>query len=183
MIRALRDFSRTGNFVGTKATIDALVSMRYLRATLQESGQGFDYAITTRGRDLLASVPEELTTEKPMRVSLPVMTCVPDCGDCCGPVPITKKERNRIQAYITKHNVVPKYTGYLTCPFFQEGSCKVYPVRPLVCAIFGHTRKMACPKGRSRFVPEKITHQMMLENGEAIGTIPEIFKITQEDSV
>jgi Fe-S-cluster containining protein len=185
MIRALRDFSRTGTLTGTQATKDALVSMRYLRATLRENEAVFDYAITVRGKDLLQTVPEELTEEKPVRVSLPVITCVPGCGDCCGPVPITAMELHRLKAYVEKHQVVPKYTGHLTCPFFQEGSCKVHVVRPLLCQLFGHTRKMKCPKGRNRFVPEKIIHQMMIENGTAVGTIPQFFKAIpdgQQDS-
>lgn len=177
MLRALRDFNQTGKLLGTRATIDALISMRYVKASLRPDGQGFDYVLTTRGRDLVASVPAELTMPKPRRVDLPVMTCVPGCGDCCGPVPITAKERDTIRDYISKLGITPRYTDYLTCPFFQEGSCQVYPVRPLVCSIFGHTRKMSCPNGCNKFVPEKITHQMMRENGPAVGLLPEIFKV------
>ena len=31
------------------------------------------------------------------------------------------------------------------CPYFQDRSCLIYPVRPLVCRLMGLTDLMPCP--------------------------------------
>lgn len=35
----------------------------------------------------------------------------------------------------------------LTCPMLKNKQCSVYPVRPMICRIWGLVRKLRCPHG------------------------------------
>jgi uncharacterized protein len=80
------------------------------------------------------------------RISLPIMHCDAGCGECCGVVSCADFEYQRLTAYVKKHGLTPIKQG-LTCPWFQNGTCVVYEVRPLVCRLFGHVKRMTCPRG------------------------------------
>lgn len=82
----------------------------------------------------------------PKYPSLPVMQCDSNCGDCCGPVSATEGEFATIEQYASEHGLTPARQG-LTCPWYQRGECAVHEVRPALCRLFGHTPKMACPRG------------------------------------
>ena len=74
------------------------------------------------------------------------------CGRCCGESVRTHfVEFLNIYEYMKKHNLISKafkerlLTFYFTelvevreCPFRDHGKCLIYPVRPLVCRLFGH---------------------------------------------
>lgn len=83
-----------------------------------------------------------------MLLKLPVMQCDDGCGECCGVVPCTTQEYDRVVRYAEEHGIHPVAQG-LTCPFYQGGKCAVYPVRPHVCQIFGHfdDPHLTCPHG------------------------------------
>lgn len=83
---------------------------------------------------------------------LPPMPCDRGCRDCCGPVAASDREIRRILAYIEAHGIEPTRPpemnhGVPVCPFFQEGRCAVYPVRPFVCRLFGHSPGLVCSRG------------------------------------
>lgn len=78
---------------------------------------------------------------------LPPMTCDRGCGECCGPVPCTETEFQRVRRYVEDKRVVPADQGEGTCPFYQEGQCAVYQVRPVVCRVFGYIDKLLCVRG------------------------------------
>lgn len=94
--------------------------------------------------------------------TLPVMQCDPGCSDCCGPVFCRPEEFAAVKAYADENGIVPARQG-LTCPLFQNGVCSVYPVRPFVCRLFGHTDRLVCSKGYNTNVrparSEAITNQ------------------------
>jgi Fe-S-cluster containining protein len=91
-----------------------------------------------------------------MKLNLPPMKCDKDCGDCCGIAPCNEAEFKAIGEYIKKNRVVPQNNG-LTCPFYQKGTCQIYPVRPVICQLFGHVPNMICSKGYNvNVTPEKI---------------------------
>lgn len=70
-----------------------------------------------------------------------------NCGACCSNfLPMSRKEVERIRAFIKKNNIresvhllpVAK-TGYdATCPFRDNAGkiCTIYPVRPEICKLF-----------------------------------------------
>lgn len=59
---------------------------------------------------------------------------------------------------------------YDKCPYFENNSCLIYPVRPLVCRLMGLTPLMPCPRGvaPSEFVPAEIAIEAIreLQNSE-----------------
>jgi Fe-S-cluster containining protein len=98
----------------------------------------------------------------------PSMRCDTGCGECCGLVPATHEEFSRIKTFIKIKGVIPKEQG-ITCPFYQEGTCKVYPVRPLICQVFGHVDdpRATCPRGYNVNIPKPSVDRMFRRNGEA----------------
>lgn len=77
---------------------------------------------------------------------LPTMQCDPNCGECCGPVNCTEGEYQAITEYASNHGIEPVDQG-ITCPWYQDGVCKVHPVRPAICRMFGHVERLRCCKG------------------------------------
>lgn len=78
--------------------------------------------------------------------NLPVMQCDSGCGACCGVVLCKEGEYQKILAHANEHGISPMQQG-VTCPWYQNGGCAVYPVRPGICRLFGHTEKLACKHG------------------------------------
>jgi len=80
------------------------------------------------------------------------------CGGCCGPVPVSPPERKKIIDFCNRNKIeIPPYdeknklltTGKgMKCPFFSvlEKKCEIYPVRPLLCRMFGHIWSPAADK-------------------------------------
>jgi len=67
------------------------------------------------------------------------------CGECCGPIPMTKWERNNrpIQKEI---NVIKMLESReLNCPHLVNNKCEIYKQRPLLCRMFGTVKPMPCP--------------------------------------
>lgn len=83
--------------------------------------------------------------------SLPCKGCK---GMCCGPVPVTPSEINRIKKALRKMPVKKRlelknqdrFAG--TCIFFDEihDRCGIHPVRPSVCRAFGYYDNLPCFK-------------------------------------
>jgi len=70
---------------------------------------------------------------------IPVFQCLPGCTACCGPVPFTKEEWERVEDKRT--------TSGLTCPYANEAGCAIYENRPFMCRLFGTTESLRCPLG------------------------------------
>ena len=83
---------------------------------------------------------------------LPVMQCDPGCDQCCGPALCTESEYQTIVAYVAEHSITPIEQGVM-CPMFQGGRCAIYPVRPMICRVFGHLERLHCPRGYNRNIP------------------------------
>lgn len=87
-----------------------------------------------------------------MKISLPIMQCDDNCGQCCGIVICKEHEYQKVVKYAADHGITPKSQGS-TCPFYQQGRCQVYEVRPFVCQLFGHSPKLTCCKGYNVNIP------------------------------
>lgn len=94
------------------------------------------------------------------------MQCDPGCGLCCGIAPATEEELSRIKSYVKLKGITPVDQG-ITCPVYLNGTCAVYPVRPLACKLFGHTARMACPHGYNVNMPEREVLKLIKRNGKA----------------
>lgn len=105
---------------------------------------------------------------KRLPIAIPPMRCDTGCGECCGVVPATKAEFNRIKNYVTQKGIIPLDQG-VTCPFYQEGECKVYKVRPLICQLYGHMKepRMTCPRGYNTNIPLHVGERLLVQNGES----------------
>jgi len=100
---------------------------------------------------------------KNMLLNIPEHTTCENCGECCGPVPLSKDEIKKIQNYLDANeyprNVIEQSHSPLECIFRDNDArkCSIYPVRPLICRLFGVTKGMNCPKGNSAHIlPELV---------------------------
>jgi len=75
------------------------------------------------------------------------------CGQCCGPWYCSPSEWKRIQEYSRKRGITDpgKLSLADACPYFKtETGCLIYPVRPLVCRMFGRVPGLKCPHNAGR---------------------------------
>jgi Fe-S-cluster containining protein len=71
--------------------------------------------------------------KKVERFNLP---CAKGCGDCCEVTPdITFLEWKLIEKFL-KERQVKKINNY-ACPFLIDHACFIYPVRPIICRLYG----------------------------------------------
>lgn len=92
---------------------------------------------------------------------LPRLVCQGRCQQSCGPVPVHQSELKQIRTYAKKrvraegdfgpmaaeNFKVLKTDNNLTCRLLRKGDCTVYPVRPLICRLYGIAEGMECAWG------------------------------------
>jgi hypothetical protein len=78
---------------------------------------------------------------------LPTVACRGLCGVCCGPIPLTMVEADRLRrSHPTR--LAPAVVNENRCVYLTPTSrCSVYDVRPLICRCFGLLKRMSCPWG------------------------------------
>lgn len=66
-----------------------------------------------------------------------------NCGTCCGPVPISRKEVHAIRTFLRAHPNVAQYARNqsfdpMKCVFRNDEECKcmIYQCRPKICQIY-----------------------------------------------
>jgi len=71
------------------------------------------------------------------------------CGYCCGPHPWSPGEYEKIKIYLEIEDIPERKAQSLDdqCPYFRNGGCEIYTVRPLLCRLFGRVGAMKCPNG------------------------------------
>lgn len=78
---------------------------------------------------------------------LPRIACRGLCTACCGPIPMSTVEADRMRRahpeHLTGRTTDNHACGYLTA----GGRCSVYAVRPLICRVFGVVKRMSCQHG------------------------------------
>ena len=78
----------------------------------------------------------------------PAMPECNSCGDCCGPVTATATEITAIRGFVEAHGIAwTEHDDPLTCGFYDraEQKCRIYPVRPAACRMFGVVDEMPWP--------------------------------------
>jgi putative zinc- or iron-chelating protein len=79
---------------------------------------------------------------------VPGIACKGLCFDACGPIGMTLIEARAIEAHTGKP--IPPAHG-IDCPFLTASArCSIYPVRPLVCRLWGVVERLPCPHGCER---------------------------------
>jgi hypothetical protein len=93
------------------------------------------------------------------------MECKGLCQEYCGPVPVSKRERTRIQRAAGRKVIVDENAA---CPYLsEEGACTVYKLRPLMCRLWGIAEGIRCPHG---CVPERpVSRQEALQMATELG--------------
>jgi hypothetical protein len=79
---------------------------------------------------------------------IPEFKCQERCGECCGPVRWSLAEEIVIRDYIRRHGIEYRKMKSIMdyCPFLTEDKkCSIYPVRPLVCRVYGVLENLRCP--------------------------------------
>jgi len=82
---------------------------------------------------------------------IPSMTCKQGCADCCGPVPFTDEEWEKV-----KDRPKRKQDENLKCQFLIDSKCSIYADRPFMCRLFGTTKDikiLECPHDYKPFFP------------------------------
>jgi Fe-S-cluster containining protein len=82
---------------------------------------------------------------------IPEMDCN-GCGGCCGPIKWFASEDFVIKDYMKQNNIEYIKWGIrdfiknnFKCPYLtKDKKCKIYPVRPIICRLQGHTEKLPC---------------------------------------
>ena len=85
---------------------------------------------------------------------IPEHTNCRNCGSCCGVIPADEGEIKAIRTWLAKNpDVYPliRLASGITCPFRddKQARCLIYPVRPLICRLYGVISGMECKHGNS----------------------------------
>lgn len=83
---------------------------------------------------------------------LPNIECKGLCSDSCGPIVMSAFEYDRIRSAV-KGPIRPLRHPLDHCPLLADGRCTVYPLRPVICRLWGVTENMQCPFG---CVPDRL---------------------------
>ncbi len=81
------------------------------------------------------------------------------CQESCGPIVFSNGERERVKKYCEEnklefHDLNEEYLKQsllkiisgenAPCPYLKEGKCSIYPVRPMICHLWGAVDVMPC---------------------------------------
>jgi Fe-S-cluster containining protein len=80
---------------------------------------------------------------------IPISTCPPGCGKCCGILYPSTTEIQNVKSYCERKHI-PFIEFHMTvgldCPYLQlDKSCGIYEVRPFLCRIMGVSVDIDCP--------------------------------------
>ncbi len=81
---------------------------------------------------------------------IPTFQCIPGCIECCrdfGVASRTAVEEQRIREYLRAQGREPVPMRGTTCPYVCEQGCTIYPVRPLICRLYGTAVNYQCING------------------------------------
>lgn len=87
---------------------------------------------------------EALAALEILYAELPQLACHRECQQSCGIIVMSRVEWLRLQRYAGYR---PKGKNTLVCPLLKRGVCSAYPVRPLICRLWGISELMPCPWG------------------------------------
>lgn len=68
---------------------------------------------------------------------IPNIDCKEGCSDCCGPALQFPIENQNIKRYLFNRNQLAKVHKTIDCPYLKDNKCTIYPVRPIICRLFG----------------------------------------------
>lgn len=81
---------------------------------------------------------------------IPDFICPAGCHQCCrnfGVPSRTAAEQERINQFLQVHGMAAQQAQGTTCPHLTEEGCSIYPVRPLICRLYGTSANYPCIMG------------------------------------
>lgn len=109
---------------------------------------------------------------------LPRLECRGLCAESCGPIGMTTLEARRIER-LTGRALPMLDDETLVCPFLANRRCGIYPVRPLLCRLWGLVETMPCPFGcrPERYLTDTEAAALLkaarqLSGGQEVGLFP-----------
>jgi Fe-S-cluster containining protein len=109
---------------------------------------------------------------------LPTIKCKGDCASSCSYIPVGKLEIERITKWLGFNPFPPLDEKMINdvmdgqmdlisyqCPLLKEGKCTIYKIRPLICRLFGLTKKMRCPFGcvPSKWLDDAVAKKLLIK--------------------
>jgi len=110
--------------------------------------------------------------------SIPEISCVENCGKCCGLISMSKLEEKRIRRFLEENHLNIQFYndpldvtymkavyGNNRCYFLDEDQrCLIYPIRPIICRLYGVAENMKCPHSRpEEYLTEQESHRLIKE--------------------
>ena len=94
--------------------------------------------------------------------AIPRIECKGLCSDFCCAVGMSDLEARRIERHTRKSPL--KANADMSCPVLADGRCTAYPVRPLICRLWGVTKDMPCPHGcvPDRWLTKEESRELLL---------------------
>lgn len=99
--------------------------------------------------------------------SIPEVSCLRPCADCCGLQPIAPIEMENILLWAKTHTIriASMSIRMLDCAFLVDYECSIYPVRPLTCRLYPVVNHpaMFCEHGvkPNKFLTQAETNKMI----------------------
>ena len=90
---------------------------------------------------------------------IPDFQCTDGCHECCknfGVPSRTKIEDERVKAFLQKNSMTPGMADGNTCPYLNKTGCSIYPVRPLICRLYGTSPNYRC---KMNVAPLRLLHE------------------------
>jgi len=90
---------------------------------------------------------------------IPEFLCTPGCHECCqnfGVPSRTRVEDEPIKTFLRSNSMQPGVAQGNTCPYLNETGCSIYPVRPLICRLYGTSPNYLCKMG---VMPLRLLHE------------------------
>lgn len=132
--------------------------------------------LSVQGSVRLAGVLDDVRLQRLQELYEMVLSiqCKKSCHECCGAHPWFPIEAVNINKFMLKNNIKERHADSLLdmCPYIEGDGCLIYPVRPILCRLFGvvkhgnYVADMECP-----FVPKP---ERMLSEEEADKILDEV---------
>lgn len=90
---------------------------------------------------------------------IPDFMCTKGCRECCqnfGVPSRTRIEDERLKVFLKKNAMKPGKANGNTCPHLNESGCTIYPVRPLICRLYGTSPSYRC---KMEVAPLRLLHE------------------------
>jgi Fe-S-cluster containining protein len=147
---------------------------------------GADLSVTS-DRSMVVLTSESLRAAEDYCQTLPLHLChgCDGCGmRCAEGIRITRSEYLRIEQHLKAHpgetarvqaqdKSIPGWPVNKFCQFrdTELDRCSIYPVRPVICRLFGHTEWLPCPLGIVPLLGQEAMDVYQRYAGEELRTI------------